>query len=423
VRVVGTPETAPASGDGMARADAAGTIVADFSDMQAVAAHLAALRHALDDAVAACVAASRDVVLVGSAIADPVAAARLELDLVAVRDGPSGMRWTALELAGLRDLLLLAVDAYRTADDAQSWAVRHPGVIDDAIAVITGLTGMPERRIAADLAQLWPDGRPTVRLVALPQGPQPPRTVADLMRALAVRCGISNRWSPASAAAVAALPPGYDDGTIDVRKLSGPDGTAWIVDLPGTSDWDLPGPFANPARAHDPADFGGDIRLMAGESTAYERGVVHALVTAGVGRDEPILLTGHSEGGMVAMAAAGMLAGRGFTVRSVLTAGSPIATMPRPAGTGVLALENAADVVPHLDGQPNPADDDEWSTLTFTDRVGGIGADHGFVAYDAGAQLADRSTDPKVVAWRRRARPFLSATSSTSYAFRIQRVP
>lgn len=396
-------------------------VVANFADLAAAAAMLQRLQQAVEAAESATAAASHDLELAASAAGDPVGAARVEWDLLDVRDGPSGLRWTALELAGLVDLLRLAIAAYRAADNAQSWLVEHPSAIDDVIAGITAVTGMSESQIAGDLAGLWPDGRPQVRLVARPTGPAPPRTVADLMAGLERRCDISDRWSPAAPGATAALPPGTDDGTIDVRRLSGPGGTAWIVDLPGTSDWDLL-PFSGPPQAHDPADWGGNLRLMAGESTAYERGVADAMSRAGIRPGEPILLAGHSQGGMVAMALAGLLAARGLDVRSVLTAGSPIATFPRPATTSVLSLENTADVVPHLDGAPNPRQPG-WTTLEFTDEVGGIGANHGFVAYAEGARLADGSDDPGVRRWLARARPFLIATASRTLAFRIQRVP
>lgn len=401
-----------------------GTISADFADLSGLAALFRRLRSALDAAVAAAVAASHDPLLAASAVADPVGAAHFEIDLVDVRDGPGGMRWTALELGGLADVLSLAVRSYRAADETQNWAMHHPGTVDELIGAITQVTGLSEPQIAGALALLYPDGRPQVRLVARRENGPPPRNVADLMAGLQRRCDISDRWSAASPGAVAGLPRGYDDGTIDIRRLSGPGGTAWIVDLPGTSDWDLlPLPWSAPPRAHDPADWGGDLRLMAGEHTTYVQGVADAMIEAGVRPGDPVLLTGHSQGGMVAMSLAGMLAAHGMPVRSVLTAGSPIAAMPRPPGTSVLSLENSGDLVPHLDGSANPAADNDWTTLRFTADEGGITADHGFAAYDRGAAAADSSNEPGVRRWLTRARPFLTATSSETSSYRIQRVP
>jgi hypothetical protein len=410
----------------MVSSAAVGSIIADVAAMRALAEVMAQVGTAVSAAAAACGAASDDLALAASAAVDPVRAARIEWGLFDVRDGLGGLRLAGLELTGLRVVLDLAATTYQAADvavsDAQNWLTRHPGEIDRLIHGITAATGLSEQQVCGWLTRFYPDGRPQVRPLGVVPGDPSPRSIADLVATLGRRATVSNRWSAASAAAVAALPPGADDGTIDVRRLTGPHGTAWVVDLPGTSSWDLPGPPASPSREHDPADFGGDLRLMAGEPTVYERGIVDAVTSLPVRPGQPILLAGHSEGGMVAMAVAGVLAAKGLTMASVLTAGSPIAGMAPPAGTDVLALENSDDIVPHLDGASNPRAPD-WATLSFTDSAGGIGADHGFGAYAVGAAQADRSTDPAVERWRAGARPFLTATAARTWAFRLQREP
>jgi len=402
------------------------TISADFTEMTAAARLIDELTASIAAAVAATCAASHDLDLAGAAALDPVGGARIEWRLLAARDGPDGLRVAGLELSALRGLLLAAIGAYRAADqlrdDAQTALARNPWLVDGTIRAITGVTGMSEQRITGLIAELYPDGRPRVRLVSSREGDRPPQSIADVLAGLARRSDISNRWSAAAPRAVAELPDGADDGTIDVRRLTGPRGTAWLVDLPGTSRWDLPGADADPHREHDPADFGGDIRLMAGESTAYERGVVEALQALPIRPGEPVLLAGHSEGGMVAMAAAGVLVARGVNVTSVLTAGSPVAGMRRPPGVDVLSLDNIDDIVPRLSGGPDPRSP-EWATLTFSDQLDRVGANHSYLAYGRGARLADRSDDPAVRRWRDRAAPFLTGTSCRTWAFRIQRVP
>lgn len=405
---------------------AGGAIVADLNELQALRPLVDGLGDAVAVAVRACAAATGDVMLAAAVAADPPAGARLEAELLEVCDGWGGLRLLGLRVAGLRVVLDVAVAAYRSADDAlsgaQDWLTRHPGVVDDLIHAVTGTTGLSERQICGLLARLYPDGTPQVTLVAHGPGGPAPRSIGDVVAALGRRADVSDQWSSASDRAVGSLPAGTDDGTIDVNRLTGPQGTAWVVNLPGTSSWDLPGPPASPARQHDPADFGGDVRLLAGESTAYERGIVDAVTSLPVKPGQPILLAGHSEGGMVAIAVAGALAARGLTVTSVLAAGSPIAGMTPPAGTDVLALENSRDIVPHLDGASAPTGP-QWATVTFTAGQGGIAADHSFAAYAVGAAAADRSDDPAVVRWRTRATPFLTADSSRTWVFRLQRVP
>jgi alpha-beta hydrolase superfamily lysophospholipase len=134
---------------------------------------------------------------------------------------------------------------------------------------------------------------------------------------------------------------------------------------------------------------------MSGQPDAYQQGTVQALHDAGVRPGQPVLLVGHSLGGM---AAAAIVAGHtDFHVTDVVTAGSPTAQVPGfPIGANVLSLEQLGDVVPQLDGQPNP-DSVEQTTLTFDAHpAAGVLPHHDYDAYEQGAALADTSADPSV---------------------------
>ncbi len=68
-----------------------------------------------------------------------------------------------------------------------------------------------------------------------------------------------------------------------------------------------------------------------------------------------------------------------------------------PGGSHVLSLEQRGDIVPELDGAPNP-DSVEQTTVTFDAHPdGGIVAHHAYGVYEEGAGLVDASTDPSVV--------------------------
>ncbi len=213
---------------------------------------------------------------------------------------------------------------------------------------------------------------------------RPPRDLSDVIGGLAWRSENEDE----------AARSGTAGGEIDVKVLHHTDGTrSVIVDIPGTRDWSTTG--------HD-ADVTGpasNIRAIRGERTAYEQGVLAALARAGVRPDDPVLLVGHSLGGMVAVTAArdAVTAGR-FDVTDVITAGSPVGRTVGglPASVRALALENDHDLVPQLDGRANPA---RANVVTVTGSVRGadIGADHGLpTAYGPIAAQAQASRDPAV---------------------------
>jgi hypothetical protein len=128
------------------------------------------------------------------------------------------------------------------------------------------------------------------------------------------------------------------------------------------------------------------------------------------------------------MEAAAILAGHhGFHVTDVVTAGSPTAQLPGfPAGTHVLSLEQRGDIVPELDGAPNP-DSVEQTTVTFDAHPsGGVVAHHSYDVYEQGAGLVDASTDPSVVSSVQSLHDhgFLGAQGqASSHVFQITRAP
>lgn len=166
----------------------------------------------------------------------------------------------------------------------------------------------------------------------------------------------STRPAPADAAGVlrdvGALYPGSggSPGTVGVERLDRPDGSrAWVVAIPGTQTGGL-------GWGTNPMDMATNVRLMARTANDGTELVSRALAQAGVRPQEPVLLAGHSQGGMVAMALAGSAAFTArYTVAAVLTAGSPVGAQAVPVSTPVLHLENRQDLVPALDGLPSPA--------------------------------------------------------------------
>ena len=352
-----------------------------------------------------------------------VATDRLDGGLRAVRHWAEG---TAV-LASLPLLPLLAVSPlgepawdWVTGDDAGRFLAEHPGIAEDAAGAapafvheVLSVLGGPAllgallatghagpatiEQESALLALLYPAGSAQVRGRGTDlSAPPAPTDVTDLLAALQHRDALAH---------------GDTQGEIDVRRLTrvGPDGTvstSWIVDLPGTKDWQ-PDPRADRDHLNDLTT---NLTTMAGDHTARIDGVTRALQLAGVGPDDPVMLVGHSQGGLVALRAAEQYAADGsFRVTHVVTAGSPTARMTVPPSVSVLALENRYDLVPQLDGEP-PPDQHNRITVTLDAQSHDIGLNHalGTTYLPAAHAVDDDVSNPSLVAWREGASDFLS---------------
>ncbi|MCF6735519.1 hypothetical protein [Blastococcus sp. KM273129] len=444
---------------GIAVRGGAGGVEADLADLAALAGSSLALAEALAATGAACHAVLADPDLLASALLDPVAVARFQAALLTALDGPGGLTALAVTLTARAATLRAAAEAYAAADaalaallddlhwaagfvpeaavgglllagagqvvtdpagavvaardlagDPERWLTEHPGVVGHVVnaapgtasraAVGTGgllspwLGGGDVRSAAARLGRLWPDGAPVVARRPddrRPAAVRPPRGTADLLAALHLRSAGS----------------GADRDHIGVRVLTRADGTtAYVVDIPGTGDWALPGGEVNPASN----DLGTNLRVLGGEVTTRQRAIAEALRRSGAGPADPVLLVGHSQGGMVAAQAAHDAGTPDFPydVRGVLAAGAPIGRVEVPARVQVLALENAHDVVAHLDGRGND-DDPNVTTVTFARPTGAVATAHGLQgSYLPGARAVDRTDGPSLAAFRASAAPFLA---------------
>lgn len=294
-------------------------------------------------------------------------------------------------------------EAREGADLAQDWVDTHPGqvqhVVDSSGGLLDGLlSGLPlgvpaalglstfhptVGDAAADLAGLYgPDGPPQVRRrpdLSVRLGAVPPRDLPGLVRHLAQTDALSPHDRPG------------DQGTIEVQTLTATDGTVrHVVYLPGTDDLTTT-PFDQDG---DVRDLATNLRLVATHDTTYAQGIEEAMTRAGIGPDDPVLLVGHSQGGMEA--AAILADGSPFHVTHVVTAGAPTAQVHAfPADSHVLSLENRGDVVPLLDGHDNP-DSRQQVTVQFDDHETSVAANHSLHHYVRGAAAAEASPDPSV---------------------------
>lgn len=243
---------------------------------------------------------------------------------------------------------------------------------------------------------------PSLRAEARPGAAEtPPRDVADV---------------------VARIPDLYADherpgelGDVAVTRVEQPDGSlSWVVTVPGTSSW-------SPFESTDPFDVRACLQEMATDPAAVERfaamqaarddvtaTVVRAMDQAGIRPGEPVVIAGHSLGGIAAMdLAADPTLGR-FDIRAVITVGSPVAAHDVPSRVQTLHLETSHDAVPTLDGRPNP-DAPNRTTVTVDLEAGhafGDAADtpsgaHAVGVYADAARMLRSVDHPSVVEFER----------------------
>ncbi|MGI8881919.1 MAG: alpha/beta hydrolase [Jatrophihabitans sp.] len=358
---------------------------------------------------------------------DPGGAASFETALLAALDGPHGLTWIAAECGGIDVQLRAAAASYLAVDrlkerygpevvgavkllraeaagagaalHGKSWKAAMSKAASADPELLDAMIGFWSQFHLTRLLAAYPDGRPRLTATGTTAGTAP-RSLQDIMAGLAQRD----------------LGKG---GDIDVKIITDADGHRHVlVDIPGTKSWS-PDP-----RSGDVTSVGTDLRAISGTSTTYEKAVIEALRRAGVRPDDPVMLVGHSEGGMIAVNTAEQLSHtHEFQVTHVVTAGSPIGHLHVPAGVSVLALENDGDVVPHCDGTDNP-DHTNVTTVVLHRNSGDIGTNHRLAtSYVPGAGDVDASDDPSVRSYLESIRGFLQSGQVETHTFHAERLP
>lgn len=100
-----------------------------------------------------------------------------------------------------------------------------------------------------------------------------------------------------------------------------------------------------------------NIALATSHKSASLTAVTMALHRAGAGPSNPVMLTGHSQGGLVAVALAHT---EDWNVVGIVTAGTPVELVPPPRGIPMIHLEHLEDPVVALAGHPSHDRGETW---------------------------------------------------------------
>ena len=147
--------------------------------------------------------------------------------------------------------------------------------------------------------------------------------------------------------------------TLKITRVGEGEARRWLLSLPGTAHTDF-------HSTENPADFESNIREMLGLESAMRVGVVKALHDAmsldGVDpadySKEPVMICGHSQGGMVAVALASLPPLKaGVKVEAILATGAPARRIRIRGGVTMVSVQHDQDVIPSMDGTPARAPD------------------------------------------------------------------
>lgn len=155
---------------------------------------------------------------------------------------------------------------------------------------------------------------------------------------------------------------GEGDSVIKITKVLGPDGWYYTVTLPSTQEW--LSRFGDQGAVND-LDSNLALILTPALQTQYERAVLDAMADAGITADDPVLLVGFSQGGIMA----GHLAGYNsdYNWQAIIVSGAPIDHMPIPDSIDVVSVQHNGDPVPNLDvvaGDIGTEHGSNWTTIS-----------------------------------------------------------
>ncbi|MGV8969649.1 MAG: hypothetical protein ACOH1J_04295 [Microbacteriaceae bacterium] len=259
--------------------------------------------------------------------------------LSAAHGGPDGaMRAITSWLNDHREVLSnpVTVELIRqtimSVDETMAGVTRAPYALSQAFESI-GLAGVSSSALMAivlgNTTGVFSETPVTVKKVSSTAATQPPAGLADRV----------NRLPD---------PKHNGDGAqIRIDRYEVPGQPArFDVYIAGTVDF-------SPIAATEAFDLTSNFHGMAEIPAGSYRGIEKALSEAGVTRENPVVFTGHSQGGLLA---ATLASSGNYNTHGVLTIGAPTGHIPAPTGIPVIAIEHTDDVVTALGGSRHDID-------------------------------------------------------------------
>ncbi|HEY1106908.1 MAG TPA: hypothetical protein VGE78_12240, partial [Agromyces sp.] len=212
--------------------------------------------------------------------------------------------------------------------------------------------------------------------------------------------------APAGFGDLAARVPGGDGPQIRIERYGEPGDPRWVVYVSGTVDLAVVAgeqPFDMVNNIHGIADDSpiDALRRAGAASGAGERAVREAMAAAGVAPGDPVLVAGHSGGGIIG---AKLAADPDLCVIGALDLGGPNDSAPTRPGVPNIVVAHTEDLVPALGGTGHDSPD---RTVVSRDALEpGRSYDdetlpaHALERYQQTAALMDESDDPRLAEFR-----------------------
>ncbi|MFC9917187.1 hypothetical protein [Agromyces binzhouensis] len=225
------------------------------------------------------------------------------------------------------------------------------------------------------------------------------------------------------------IPPSAAGGPqVRIERYDSAGGARWIVYSAGTADFAM-------TPATEPYDMTANLHAIAGasvvhdliglpsEAAASERTLRSAMAEAGVRAGDPVIVVGHSAGGMVAANAA---ADPDLGVVAAVSFGGPVAQVAT-GDTPLLSVTHREDLVPATAGSGVAAGgriEVGRSLGALVAAPGDAVPAHAMVRYRETARLIDRDDDPKLAEFRDLLSDFTEGTAPAAVSYwRSERVP